>query len=38
MAGEDNLWISTESILVLNYSDSMTMRVGVDYIVSTTEG
>ena len=29
MAGEDNLWISTESILALNYSDSMTMRVGV---------
>ena len=24
MAGEDNLWISTESILALNYSDSMT--------------
>lgn len=37
MAGEDNFWISAESILVLNYSDSMTMRFGVDYIVSTTE-
>lgn len=37
MAGEVNFWISAESILALNYSDSMTMRFGVTYIVSTTE-